>query len=263
MARSKGVRLLAVLAVFAIVGSAWAETPADAQQWVDKMRQAYSKTPLSVGYSAEMNTNSLGQPMTVALDGESIHKDATHMNMKLAVKMTMGTESVDMKVLQVSDGKTMWMEMDNPLMGGKQVLKVSVDQAGQIAAAAGGILGASADPVSQIRDLADKFDFRLVGTEGGLVTLSATMTEKAQADLKDALPLAEAMREMIVVLDEKTAAPKEMRLGGATPFLTVRIASFKHLESVDPALFQYTPAEGVQVLDFDAMTKPEPAGAGS
>jgi hypothetical protein len=147
-------------------------------------------------------------------------------------------------------------------MGGKQVMKVSVDGAGHIAAASGALGGGASDPVAQIRDMASKFDFQLAGVSDGLVKLNATLTEEMRSELSAMPPLAEAMSQVTIVLDEKTAFPKEMLIGaGDTPFMTVKLDSFEYLGEVDGSLFVYSPPADAQVMDLDSMIDAaEPAG---
>jgi outer membrane lipoprotein-sorting protein len=251
MHRAKALLVILLAGLFLSAGAVRTGSSRDARKWLDRMNAAYEKGPFRVGYTAEMNTERLGQPMHVVLEGESTHKDQSHLRAQMTVKMGQGDVKRDISTLQIADGKTLWIEV-NDAAGDRQVMKVSVDRAGHIAAVAA-LGGGSADPPGQVRDLTTKFDFQLGGVANGQVTLNATLTEEARAELSDVPPLAAAMEEVTIVLDEKTATPREMRVGGEAPFLTVRLGAFVYLDEVDASMFTCTPTEGLEVIDLDAL----------
>ena len=111
------------------------------------------------------------------------------------------------------------------------------------------------DPVGQIERMAKAFDFNLAKISDGNVTLLAKLTEEALAEISAMLPPdSDGMAQFSLVLDEKTAFPRRMRIGGAVPFMVMNFDDVEFIdpEKLDAGIFQYTPPEGAKVIDMGA-----------
>jgi outer membrane lipoprotein-sorting protein len=199
----------------------------------------------------------MGESTSVTLKGRMTFADPKHMQMSFDITMsTPQVASMALAATAVSDGTTMWVEMQNP-MTGKQVLKAPLDKlealrgGGPMMGLGGGNGGL--DPVSQVQEMAEKFDFKLTGRDAGAVTLEATLDAEALAQFGQEAKVPAG--RLTLVLDEKTAFPREMRIIGEEPLLIIRFDSFEYVEAgtLAPDLFAYTPPDGVAVIDLGAL----------
>ena len=251
------VRMLALPLLLALLctGPVSAESTPEAREWLDKLTQAYNKS-YRVHYQAEMNVDQAGQAIRMNMDGVTTQADREHMRMELKIVMAMGEMQTSIAMLGVLDGETLWLQSDNPMTGGVQVTSIPADQADQLTGSAGLAGGASGiDPVGQIERMAKVFDFELAKVSDGDVTLLAELTEDALAEISAMLPPdAASLAQFSLVLDEKTAFPRRMRIGGEFPFMVMNFdpVEFVDPEKLDPGLFQYTPPEGAKVIDMGA-----------
>ena len=275
MTRRVAAFSLAVLLTFLAAGWLHAETTPDARAWLEKMVSFYERGPFSVTYSADMSMAQQGQTMSMDMRGEMTHSDQKHMRLDFSMDMAMpgagdGNGNLQVEMLMVIDGDTVWMDMDNPMMGGRRVMKMSYDQAEQ----SGGTMGLdnlrNMDPVNQMKEMMDQFDFQVVAEEGGEVTLSAPMDPDALAGMGQMGQMAQGQSmegwEMVLVLAADNAVPKEVRMGPSEePVMTMRFSDWKfHGADGPPAgTFDYTPPEGVQVMDLGAMQGGGQQGGGS
>jgi outer membrane lipoprotein-sorting protein len=251
-------KILGILTLVAVAfaAPAWAESSAEAKVWLEKMGEMYGHGPFSMDYDATMQTAQMGQTVDVTMDGKVTYGDEKHMRMDLNMKMGMAGATMDTKMLGVADGEIMWMEVESPMMGGRQIMKVALDRMDDLAKTGGGAAmgGGSMDPMSQVRDLAERYDFQVADVSGGRVTLTATLSDE---DLKD-IPQAQGTEDadkLALVLDEKTGVPVEVRMGGDTPYVTMHFNNLKSHEpgSLPDDYFTYTPPEGAQVVDLGQM----------
>jgi outer membrane lipoprotein-sorting protein len=265
--------LLTVLLVFLAVGRVQAESSPEARAWLEKMVSLYDRGPFSVHYSADMTVaQQQDQTMSMDMEGQMTHADPKHMRMDLSMNMTMpgaGAGSMHMKMLTVIDGETVWMDMDNPMVGGRKVMKMSYEQAEQSGSNMGLNNLKNMDPVSQMQEMMDKFDFQVVRDEGGKVVLSAPIDPEALAGMGQMSQMAQGQSmedwEMVMVLDADKALPEEIRMGPKdNPVMTMRFTDWKFYGAAGaPAgTFEYTPPEGVQVMDLGAMQGGAPGGSG-
>jgi hypothetical protein len=252
---SRSVFLAALVLVLAGVGQLKAESTPEATQWLKKMKSAYERS-YRVSYRSDMSVIQQGESIGLTVKGATTQADRNHLRMELAITMSMGEMNAQMAMLGVIDGKTFWLESDNPMTGGKQVTRMPVDMAGDMSGGGMGLAGGVSgfDPVGQIEQMVAMFDFEMTSRSEDRVTLQATMTEEILADLHTLLPDAEGMERFVLVLDEGTAFPLEMRMGGETPFMTMVFNDLEFVEpgSLDPAIFSYTPPEGTEVVDMGA-----------
>jgi outer membrane lipoprotein-sorting protein len=249
---------LSLLAILAFVATAQAESSPEALAWLDKLKQAYQQSH-RVDYTAEMNFEQGGQQLSMTMNGTTTQADREHMRMELDALMRMGEMEMKVRMLGVLDGETLWLESDSPMTGGKQVTRIPAEQAAALAQGGPGLAGGASgiDPVGQIEQLVQQFDFELAEIKDGRVVLSAQLTEEAAAELGRALAEGEGPDEFSLVLDEATAFPRTMRLGGEVPFMLLTFGDVEFLdpESLDPETFRYTPPEGVQVFDAGAVIR--------
>ena len=63
-----------------------------------------------------------------------------------------------------------------------------------------------------------------------------------------------SLHPVTLVLDEKTAFPRSMRIGGEIPFMVMSFDELEFLdpESLDSGIFEYTPPEDAKVIDMGA-----------
>ena len=259
MRRIVGVLMLVAVAA-ALALPAQAETSAEAKAWFEKMRKVYERGPLSMDYKVTTQTSQMGQAADLTMDGKVTYGDEKHIRMDFNMKMAMAGATMEMKALSVADGETMWMDVESPMMGGRQVMKISLDRVGELqdTGAGGGMGGGSMDPMTQIRDLTDKYDFEVADISNGRVTLTAELTAEDLKEMTRTEGNADAGK-LTLVLDEKTAVPVEFSMGGATPYVTMHLSNpvFHEKGSLPADIFTYTPPEGAQVVDLEQMM---PAG---
>ncbi len=236
-----------------------ADSAPEAKVWLEKLVAIYDQGPFKVRYEAELDMSSLGQPLSGTLTGHLTQADRTHSRVQLALDMPGPPEMPDggmsLTILTVTDGTTVWTEMDNPSLGGKQVSKVSLELLDKLGSSAGGagIRPASIDPVAQLETLTRSMDFEVLERGGGQVTLRGTITEETRSQL--GMLAAPGVDGFIFVIDEKTGFPTQVRAAGESPFITMQ---FHDLEFVDAAalpaeLFTYSPPEGLPVTDLGPM----------
>jgi outer membrane lipoprotein-sorting protein len=265
----KNTRLVALTLTVALAacGTVTAGSSPDAVQWLEKMADAM-QGPYKANYQATMNVSQMGQSVSMEMNGSVLQGSPKKNKMNAEMKMQMpGMGEMQMSMSGVSDGQFMWMEMDSAM--GKQVMKIDLDQMAQLAAAGGSPFGGNAggmDPVSQVREMTDMFDFDGVDVGSGKVTLRAAMTQETMAKLGQSMAGAEldALGHFVLVLDETSAFPAEMRVGpDAAPLMVMEFSGYEQLDSVDESAFSYTPPPGAQVMDLGAMVGGAAGGEGN
>jgi outer membrane lipoprotein-sorting protein len=269
LARTRNTALAPALALVfscalvALVGAAapsWAASSPEAQKLLDRLAELVDKGPFSVDYSADMNMPVMGAPAEVKMGGSLTQTDRQHMNMTMNMTMRpegSGDAGMTMSVKMIADGTTMWTELNNPLMGGQQVMKVDLAQLQKLSEAdATGLSQLSGmDPVSQIRQLGELFDFEVVSRADGKAVLGAELTAEGLKELNIPADDADALTSFRMEIDEKTGFPTRLSIGGDEPMMTLRFTNFKSLDPAEiPAeTFGYAPPDGAQVIDLGAM----------
>jgi outer membrane lipoprotein-sorting protein len=249
------------LALLTVSSSVLADSTPEAKEWLEKLAGSYEKQPFSVGYDASMQMTQMGQTTSMTMNGAMTQQDRKHLRMNLTMEIGMpGAEGgLQIKVLSVADGETMWLEMENPMVGGRQVMKLPLDKLTELAATNPmAASAASMDPVGQIEKLSQMFDFEVGETGGDTVTLQAEMTEESLKELAPQLdPEQAAMYEkFVLILDKKSGFPIEVRVGGEQPLLVMNFHDLKFHDSFEEGTFSYTPPEGVPVMDLGATAAP-------
>ncbi len=237
-----------------------ADSSPDAQKWLEKLLSIYDRGPFKVDYQADLDMSGLGQPFSGKLTGKLTQADRTHSRVELQIDMAgqpgMPESGMSMSMLTVTDGSTVWTEMNNPALGGLQVTKLSLADLEKLSDSKGGGFGvnpSSMDPVAQLETLTETMDFEVLEKTGGTVTLRGAITDATRA--RSGMLAAPGVEGFIFVIDQETGFPIEVRADGETPFVTMH---FRNLELVDPAslpagLFDYSPPEGLPVMDLGPM----------
>ena len=254
MTRRIFTRLLAGILLLQLAAPVAGETTPEARELLDKLISVFERGPFKVDYTANLDLAAMG--LSGSLKGNFAQADRAHSRMQVEIELKappeIGAEAIRMAVLNVVDGTTVWTEMDNPALGGRQVIKTDLEDAGKAVESASGTLDPSSiDPVAQLEDLTRTMDFEVVERSGGKVTLRG----KAGADTSSMLAdLAGPGAAFIFVLDEKTGFPTELRADGENPFVEVTFDNleFPKKESLD-GLFDYTPPEGLPIVDRSAV----------
>ncbi|MCP3959916.1 MAG: hypothetical protein GY719_18890 [bacterium] len=255
MTRRDLTRLLAGFLLLQLAAPVAGDTTPEAEKWLAKFVSVFERGPFKVDYNANLDLAAMG--LTGTLTGNYAQADRTHSRMQVEIELKtppeMAAEPVRMKVLSVVDGTTVWTEMDNPALGGRQVIKAALADADKVDESASvGIDPSSLDPVAQLENLSKTMDFEIVERAGGKVTLRGKATADTSSMLAD---LGGPGAAFIFVLDEKTGFPTELRADGENPFVTVTFDNleFPKKESLPAGLFEYTPPEGLPVLDRSAQ----------
>lgn len=238
-----------------------AEATPEAKQWLEKMAQMESDKAFSMDFVTEMQMTQGDQTMSMTGNGTMLKLDATHLTG--SVEMTMsgipGMGDMSMKMKMVADGTHYWMDMDNP-MSGRMVGKMTLEQFQQMQESGQAGMGGGPqpfDPMDQVKELQRLFDLSVDGVSDGRVTLRGLLNQEALGEISQGQQFdAMGVNAMVMVLDEETALPQEMRIETAAgPLMTMRFENVKVMDpaAVDKDKFNFTPPEGVQVMDLGAM----------
>lgn len=244
----------------ALASPAAAETTPQAREWLEKLTSFYERGPFTTDYSASFDLAAGGTPAKGRMDGRITYGDRRHMRMEMRLEMASlpglqgnGNQPIEMKIASVSDGEFTWTELDMPAMGGKQVMKLGIDNAAELA---GGQLGMgglqNVDPIAQLEAMTEVMSFEVVERSAGRVTLRGKLAENADADLKQLRSL--GIDAVVLVLDAETGAPLELRAGDE-PKVRMEFSNLKQVErgSLPPGVFEYKPPDGVPVIDLAAI----------
>lgn len=254
--------LLSALLILALAVPATAESSPEAQKWIDKLIAIYDQGPFQVDYEAELDMSALGQPLAGSLTGNLTQADRTHSRIEINLDMPnppgMPEGGTSLSMLVVTDGETVWTEMDNPTLGSRQVTKASLEDLKKVGESQGGGIGitpGSMDPVAQLENLSQSLDFEIVEQGAGSVTLQGKITEKTRSNL--GMLAAPGVNGFIFVIDEKTGFPTQVRADGENPFITMHFRNLKFVDkaSLAESLFKYQPPPDVPVMDLGPMLK--------
>ncbi len=221
----------------------------------------------SADFDAAMNMGSMAMNFGGTMKGKGAMMNMTTnmdmMQQKIAVNMILDASNI------------MWMDMD---MGGmRQVMKMDMtkmaalqeDMMGMMPGAMGGMQN---DPRKVLAQMQKMYTLSYAGKEKlgdqDVYVVEGQLGEEAKAGFEDAAaeggsnPFAMGMGmagEMIGSVRMKFGANdgfiREMQMldQAGTPWMTQTYKNLKLNESLDDALFTYTPAEGVMVMDMTEM----------
>lgn len=242
--------------------AAKSESSAEARQWLSKMMAVYDHGPFTMDYAASLDLSQMGQPIRGGFDGKITYGDRHHLRMEMRLELTglpgadgESSSPVQLEMLTVSDGEIMWTEIDMAEMG-RQVMKISVEQAEELAASdSAGLAGnpASMDPVAQLEALADTLDFEVAAVSDDRVTLRGRVPAGGAEGLGTLGTL--GVETFYLVVDAETGFPVEMRAGEPAPAIRMEFRNLRRLsrDALPPDVFVYRPPEGVAVTDLAAM----------
>ncbi len=230
-----------------------AATAQDAKAYLDKMLTMYDN-PFRADYTMVMEMNQGGMALSMNGTGKMTWADETHMRLDVDMSMKMpGTDqSMQMSMKTVADGTNTWTEMDNPMMG-KQVMKMDIAKAQEMAESQGMSSNPGQSPFEQIRTLQQYFDFKVTDTSGGKVRLEGTMNDTAPPQMKEAGPMIEGL---VLILDGSTSMLEKFEMGPiGEPAMVMELSDYTKLKPSDvPAsMFSYLPPAGVTIVDPLAM----------
>ena len=256
--------LLGALLILAPARPALAESSPEARKWLEKLTSIYDLGSFKVDYEADLDMSGLGQPIAGTLKGKLTQADRTHSRVELTLDLpgaagAPGTPGAGMSLslLIVTDGTTVWTETYNSALGGRQVTKVSLADLEAAGDAPGGlgVSPTSMDPVAQLETLSRTMDFEVVEQDGGTVTLRGKVTDATRAEA--GMLAAPGVDGFIFVLDRKTGFPTQIRADGETPFVTLHFRDLQLLDagSLPEGLFEYSPPEGLPVMDLGPRLK--------
>ena len=229
--------------------------------WIEKLASYYADSaPYTLVFAMEMKMSQQGANLDITAGGDMLFASPERMRTRIDMTMAMDMlpEPMKMSMLMVHDGETIWTEMDNPMVGGKQVMKLSAAAAKEIQAKAGlgsGFSSDQIDPAAQAKMLSQMMDLTVSEIAGGSVRLEGAINEEFVAKMGQ---MAEAfgtdgLGRVVITLDEKTGAMRQMTMGDPeAPALSMVYEDMKLIPKAElPAdAFRYTPPEGVPVQDL-------------
>ena len=249
-----GFAVLLLLTVAAPLGA-----QVGASDWLQKMQARTAEGHYKFRFKADMNVAEEGMQAKILIDGSMNYATAERFSTAFDVNMDMAGMAMTMKMKTVADGESFWLEIDSPMMGGKQVMTGTTSQLEKLSQLGGadlsGLGGLGQDPIEQIRGLAERFDLEVASREKGRVTLHAAIGADDLAGLGEFAALGEALDHITLVLDEKEGLPLQLEIGAEQPFMTIDFTDYEffRVEDVQRADYAYTPPDGVPVNDIGTM----------
>lgn len=242
---------------------ATAESTPEAQKWLDKLVGIYDQGAFLLDFDGTLSLSQPGASMSGRIQGKITYGDSTHLRAAISMRFAgiEAGEEMSMEILNLHDGETIWTDVTSPLLGGRQVTKLSIEDSREFASQLSGGTGiggssASLDPVSQLKSMTETMDFEVLGINDGQVELKALLTEEARGNLGQlgAIP---GIDSFILTVEEKTGHPTGFRsvsAGDAAPVISME---FDNLIFVDRSrlaadTFVYQIPEGAQILDVGA-----------
>lgn len=252
---SKAARAgFAFLLILAVAGPLAA---ADAGDWLARLAERAEKGHYKVRMLADVSMVQEGMQAAVKMDGTMNYASAEKFKLDLDMSMDMGGMAMNMAMKTVADGTDFWLEIDSPMMGGKQVMTGKTAELKQLSemGGMGAFGGMGADPMAQMTAMAEQLDLQVQSVEGGRVTLHADITPEKLAGLGDLAELGDAINYITFVLDEKEAVLLQVKMGAEQPFMTMDMSDYEFFDAsdVEDSDYTYTVPEGVPVNDIGAM----------
>jgi len=217
--------------------------------WRGKMQEAISRAPFALDFTTNAEMNTAGLSARLVMTGRSIYAERNRhrTTMDQRVEGIEGMPPMEIKALIVADGETLWMEMDNPLLGGKQVMKLAANRVDALSEGGGGQGHGKeppTDPLTQIDAFFERFDIREIEKNDGVVTLQGVPKDGGEG----------AADVFFVTLDGETGFPKILRVEGDQK-VTIEFGEPDYLDAgdLDPATFTYAPPPGAPVVDLESI----------
>ncbi len=254
-------RIFALLVLLLATASVLTAGDDKVKEIFQKMVDLTGKGPYSVDLNAKMNVNQMGASMKMTMSGNMLIADPTHLRSNITASMQMPGNNpdmpteMDMAMKQVFDGEVMWMEVEMKQMGMKQVMKMSLEAMKKQAEKAGLNMpgGGLMDPATMIQNLEKFLDMKIDKEADGKVYLKAEIKEEASKKLGLA---GTGMGNFNMVIDKNDFFPMKVEMYmNDEPMMVMDMTNYKRVNKADipEGSFSYTPPEGVQVMDLDAM----------
>ncbi len=228
--------------------------PPEVKVWVDKIDEMVGK-PAEYDMSMVMDMEAQGQAMKLNSTGHILMLDQEHMRATMTMNIEMEImPPMEMKLLTVIDGKTMWIESENPMMG-KQIMKADVSMIQKLKET-----GASMSPggnVNQLEQIRDLFENYYENFQVEVGEKHVTITGDISNDISEMGDFAEmGLAKFRMVLDAKTGFPVETVMNdGKKDVMVIKLENLKFpkKEDLPKDAFVYEPPEGAAVMDIGAL----------
>ncbi len=230
----------------------------NAGDWLKKMAERSAEGHYKFRFNADVSMVQEGMQAGVKINGSMNYATAKRFNAAFDVNMDMGGMAMAMAMKTIADGATFWIEIDSPMLGGKQVMSGTTEQFEKLAEMGGGNLGMGGvgqDPIEQITGLVEAFDLTVQGIESGRVTLHASISPEQLAGSAELAALGGAIDSLTLILDEKEGLPIQLKVAGEQPIMTIDFVDYQFFaaDEIRAADYEYTPPEGVTVTDIGAL----------
>lgn len=255
----KPLRTFALAAVLAAAGG-----PASAQE-PDRSKPDYWLTKMQalVGQPVQADLELSGRSMMLKMTGSGrlVFADSGHFRMEQMLQQHVPNmpEPKSASILLVADGTTLWVEQNETYLKRPQVQKIPLRMVAQFQDPGSqyGFGGTDADPVKQALQIVKSTDFASATVGNGEVVLRGQLKPEAVSALTEMLQ--EDPRELVLVLDEKTAFPIRRELIDARretiQALVYRNVQHPPKDQIDPAQFAYAPPADHNLIDVEKLAR--------
>lgn len=230
--------LMLILSLFVI-----SDVNQDIEAVLKKVENRYAEGSMSADMEGAMEMNQMGMAMKMSYTGQVIRLDETHMRTTMNMDMDMGQQKMQNNMLIVWDGTTSWIE--NQMMGQTMVIKGTIEE----------IKGSNQsrfDMGKMVESLKEMADWESMKEEGDMVILKG----KVKAEKASENPMLAQATDITVSLHKNDVLPMTVEYTNAEKsIMKVVMKNPKPLtdEQKSEAFYQYTPPEGVMVMDFKDM----------
>lgn len=246
----------AVVAVATVAPLTIADTSDEARAVLAKLSDA-THSNYRASTVMQMNMTAEGQSVTMDGAGSIVQRGETHALQSLDMSMNAGPMgTMNVKMSAVRNGDTVWIDVESPMMGGRQVTRASIATFDKMTAQASGPGDglSSLDPMRQAEAFAELYDLVVASKDGDVVSLSGTL---ADASAFATLPpeIQGQLESITMTVDTSTGFLQALVIGAAEkPVIKFALENVEIVEAdaLGDDLFAYEPPEGVEVIDADA-----------
>ncbi len=236
---------------------------AEPQTYEEVLEALQSSREAIVSWSSDTVMSMSMGGMTMILSGTMKGKGES---LSSEISMDMLGQSIKMRSVTDADG-IQWIEMD--MMGETQVIKMDMGQLKELSGALAGSsfpgtmggspFGAPESPVNLLESYGEMYDMTLRGREDLDGIAMYILEGKLKESLKEMLDPLGAAEEMGFSMDKIVIyvgvddgfVRKTVMLGADdTPFMTNEFMNVVLNPVLDDSLFEYTPPEGVEIMDM-------------
>ena len=196
--------------------------------------------------------------MMMSMTGKQSYLDPEHLRGELKIKTRLPQGEIAMDVLMVLMGETVWMKINSPMMGGEQIMKMSLDAMTNMDSM--NTLGLNQadmmDPPRLLANLAKMADLSFGGVKDGKVALHGKLTKEMMSLISATKNDSGAMDQgaLTILLDEKNVFPLTVTmLVNEESSMNISFGNLKYLNAKElpEDYFNYTPPEGAVITDMD------------